>query len=169
MAAKKKKTAKKKIARKVKRAVAVTAQSNGSLIDPDAIQKAAEVLMAAVDDYRTELSELPEDGTITQTHIGVARFAAFAKGAMGDMEQLFEANVLRLRKKGTFETGDLRVDFETQKGKKSPKWKDEAIAQAEKVAELEGDDFNADQYADGVLTNTTPSADKTKPKIRETS
>lgn len=165
----KKKTAKKKIARKAKRTMAVTAQSNGSLIDPRAIQKAAEVLMAAVDDYRTELSELPGDGTITQTHIEVARFAAFAKGAMGDMEKLFEANALRLRKRGVFEEGNLRVDFETKKGSKSPKWKDEAIAQARKVAGLEGDDFNADQYADGVLVNTTPKADSTKPKIRETS
>jgi len=169
-----KKTAKKttrKAATKPRAAAAevIRAEPNGSLLDPSAIQAAAETLMAAVDTYRTEMAALDESGgLVTQAHIEVARFASFAKGAMGDMEKIFDANALRMRKNGEFEEGELRVDFDLQKGKRTPAWKDEAIKQAKALAGERGDDFNADQFAEGVLANTAPKDDKYKPIIRET-
>jgi len=164
-----KKIAKRKTATKTKAAAAevIRVESNRSLLDPSAIQAAAETLMEAVDTFREELSGLPEDGEVLQTHMEVARFAAFAKGAMGDMEKIFAANALRMRARGSFEEGPLRVDYDLQKGKRTPAWKDEAIEQARKLAEERGEKFNADQFADAVLQNTTPKDDKYKAMIRE--
>lgn len=165
----KKKTARKKAKRAGGAAEVVRAETNGSVLDPSAIQAAAETLMAAVETYRDELSSMPEDGMVTQTHIAVARFAAFAKGAMGDMDEIFSATALRLRQTGSFEDGELRVDFELQKGKQSPKWKDEASKQAALVAGLKELDFDKAEYEKQVKAATPKSADKHKPVIRETS
>jgi hypothetical protein len=174
MAQAKKKSAKKKTTRKAatkpkaKSKTAVVCEEQ-SLLDPSVIQAAAETLMSAVDAYRTEMSALDErGGMVTQAQIEIARFAAFAKGAMGDMEKIFGANVLRMRNGGEFEDGPLRVDFELQKGKRAPAWKDEAIRQARALANELGQVFNAEQFADGVLANTAPKDDKYKPVIRET-
>lgn len=166
----KKKTVRRKTATKPRAVAAevIRAEPNGSLLDPSAIQAATETLVAAVDTFREELSVLPEDGEMSQTHLEVARFAAFAKGAMGDLEKIFAANALRLRVQGSFAPGSLRVDFDLQKGKRTPAWKDEAVKQAKALAEKRGDVFNAEQFAEGVLQNTTPKDDTRKPIIRET-
>jgi hypothetical protein len=165
----KRKTARKKATKRAPAAEVIRAEPNGSLLDPDAIQAAAETLMQAVEVYRDELTELPENGELRQNHIAVARFAAFAKGAMGDMTEVFEANALRLRQTGSIEEGPLRVDYDLQKGKQSPKWKDEAAKQAAEVAKLKELDFDKAEYEKVVKAGTKKSADKYKPIIRETS
>ena len=171
MAVRKKTTKKKTVRKKVskpKRVEAVEVRPvNVSLLDPTTIRSAAETLMEAVDTFRTEMADLMDDGVISQTHIEVARFATFAKGAMGDIEKVFVANALRLKSQGQVEEGPLRVDYDTQKGKRTPAWKDEAIKQAKTLAKLRGDTFSEDQFAEGVLANTKAGADKFKPVIRE--
>lgn len=169
-----KKTTKKKTATRRKtaskpdpgEAQVVVVKPSGSILDPIAIQSAAETLMAAVDTYRMEMSDIGEDGMISQTHIEVAHFAAFAKGAMGDMEKVFVANAMRIKSQGSFEEGSLRVDFDTQKGKRTPAWKDEALKQAKMLAEERGESFDSEQFAEGVLANTQAKPDKFKPVIR---
>lgn len=162
-------TRRKTVKKKPSEAEVVVVVPSSSILDPNAIQSAAETLMDAVDTFRTELADLGEEGMISQTHIEVARFAAFAKGAMGDMEKVFAANALRLKSQGSFEEGPLRVDFDTMKGKRTPAWKDEALKQAQMLAEERGESFDTNQFAEGVLANTQAKPDKFKPVIREAS
>jgi len=142
-------------------------RANGSRINPILIQQAVETIMNAVDTYREELSNLPEDGEVRQSHIAVAHFAGMAKGALSDLEAVFSTNALRLKDSGTFEPGDLLVAFELMKGRRSPRWKEEAVKQAKLYADFSGQNFNEAQYVELVSANTPKSADKHKPIIRE--
>jgi len=64
-----------------------------------------------------------------------------------------------------FEDGALRV-VHTNGGKRSPKWKDEAIRQAELVAKAKGRKFNADVFVDGIV-GKTPVSDSPKVTLVE--
>jgi hypothetical protein len=55
-----------------------------------------------------------------------------------------------------FETGAVSVVYGTS-GKRSPKWKDEAVGMAAKVAKSLGVPFEADVYIAKVVEGTTPS------------
>jgi len=143
-------------------------RANGSRINPVLIQQAAETLIEAVGIYRDELSSLAVDGEVRQSHIAVAHFAMMASRAMGELEDVFNANALRLKETGSFEPGDLMVAFDLQKGRCSPRWKEEAISQARQLSELGGDEtFDERHYVELVSANTPKSPDRYKPIIRE--
>jgi hypothetical protein len=164
--ASKKKTVKRKAATKPKAEV-VQAEPCTGLVDASAIGAATEVLMAAVEDYREEMSSLSDDGELRQDQVAVARFAAFARSSMGALEEIFSATALRLRQTGSVETGPLRVDYDMQPGRQSPKWKDIAVKLAGELADLKNRDFEAEAYAAQVKAETKKSPDKHKATIRE--
>jgi len=164
----KKKTAKRKTATRPKAEV-VDASPCAGLVDASAIGAATEVLMAAVDDYREEMSSLGDDGELRQDQVAVARFAAFARSSMGALEEIFGVTALRLRQFGSVESGPLRVDYDMQPGRQSPKWKDLAVKLAEELAELKGQDFEAEAYVGQVKVATKKSPDKHRALIREAS
>jgi len=90
-------------------------------------------------------------GEVTQDLLRIAlRLTVVEKKAKTLMKAMKAALKLHKESKGTFEHGQIAISFPVTH-KRSPQWKSEAITLAEKIAELEGEAFDAASFTDSII------------------
>lgn len=136
--------------------------SGTKLLDPDAMQTAVERMGLMLDAYVSECSKIKPNGEMPQHLIQVAHLCSTALDTLSGIRKEFNERALSLRRKGRFEAGPCVVTFERQAGRRSPAWKDEAIARAKESASLKGKGFNEKKYVERVMERTEPSPDTYK-------
>lgn len=125
-----------------------------------------DALADVLDSYGDLVESINPKDNVTQEHLQAAYTLEQIIQWATTARKTFDSRMLAHHdKKGSFEAGQVAITFPETGGKRTPKWKQEAIDHARRLAEEQGDIFTDEVFIDKVMERTELGAVKNKVKL----
>ncbi len=143
---------------------------NGNGRTGEAARKKLDDLYDALEDVLETYSALVEsvspNDNVTQEQLHAACVLEHIVTTATSARKVFDARMLAHHElKGSFEVGKVAITFPESGGKRVPKWKQEAIDQANALADELGKSFAEEAFIAEVIKRTVPGSIRNKVKL----